>query len=343
MSKIALIADTHFGISNSNNLFLQYQSDFFHTLKAALIKEGITDLIHLGDLYDVRKSINFKTLDTSFNFFTNNFLDAPFQTHIIVGNHDSYNKYSLKINAPRTLLDWSPFKIYDKPEEIEIDGCKILIIPWICKDNTDECHKALDESFADICCGHFDISGFNMSKFIINQSGLKRDLFKKFNRTFSGHFHLPSNQESIMYIGSPYQLSWNDYGDTKRVVIYDTQTDELEYLENANFIYEKINYAEGYKLRDNYANKIVKVYVNDSLNSYEFDAFMRKLNDQNPYSVTVIDQVDYDGINDSISFAKKDTMEFLVEYIDEMEFEIGEKDLLKELMLNLYDKAQEIQ
>lgn len=343
MSLIAIITDTHFGANNSNNMFLRYQDKYFENLVQTLTELGVTDLFHAGDLYDVRKSINFKTLRQSASFFRERMLAAPFNVHIVVGNHDSYSKNTLKINAPNELLGWTDFKIYQEPEEIEIDGRRIAVIPWICHDNEQRCVQLIEDTYADVCIGHFDIAGFGMSKEIINKVGLSRSIFKKFVRTFSGHFHLPSEQDNIIYVGSPYQLSWSDYGDTKRVILYDTKTDSIRSLENEESIFEKIYYKDGIEVEDGvYNDKILKIYTDESHDSYKFDLFVKRIQEQNPYSVSVIDGVKSSDVVSDIADMNKDTMEFLVECIDALDIPAPDKDETKALMLKLYTKAQEI-
>lgn len=342
MAVIAVIADTHFGVSNSNGMFLRYQDRYFKGLIEDLTRKGVTDLFHAGDLYDVRKNINFKTLRETAAFFRERMISAPFNVHIVVGNHDSYNKNSLKINAPKELLDWTDFKIYDDPTEIAIDGTKILLMPWMCNDNVEKSHYMLDQTYADVCIGHFDISGFGMSKEVINKVGMPRSIFQKFKKVFSGHFHLPSNQDNILYVGSPYQLTWSDYGDIKRVALYDTKTDELSYIENHDSIFEKVYYVPGIEPEDKYHDKIVKVYGSNDSNAYEFDKFVRKIEEQIPYSLSVIETTGTSS-NEVLDLnITKDTMSFLVDFIDTMEIKSTEKDEIKTLMLKLYHKAQEL-
>jgi DNA repair exonuclease SbcCD nuclease subunit len=344
MALIAVLGDTHFGANNSNKMFLDYQDSYFEVLVEQLTDLGVTDLFHVGDLYDVRKSINFKTLRRSASFFRQRMIDAPFNVHLIVGNHDSYSKNTLKVNAITELLDWTDFKIYTEPQEIEVQGCKILMMPWICKDNEDRSYELLEKSYTDICMGHFDISGFGMSKEVINKSGMSRSVFNKFKRTFSGHFHLPSQQDNIMYTGSPYQLSWSDYGDIKRVILYDTETDKISFIENHNTIFEKIIYKEGLEVKpDEFKDKIVKIYSDASTNAYEFDLFVKVIESHNPYNISVIDHVSYDeSANSKEVDMTKDTMSFLVDCIDSVEASDDEKDAVKTLMLKLYIKAQEL-
>ena len=60
--KIALLADTHFGARNDSPAFSKYFFKFYDEVFFPYLKENnITTLIHLGDIVDRRKFINFKT------------------------------------------------------------------------------------------------------------------------------------------------------------------------------------------------------------------------------------------------------------------------------------------
>ena len=60
--KIALLTDTHFGARNDSPAFSKYFFKFYDEVFFPYLKENnITTLIHLGDIVDRRKFINFKT------------------------------------------------------------------------------------------------------------------------------------------------------------------------------------------------------------------------------------------------------------------------------------------
>lgn len=341
MALIAIFGDTHFGASNSNDFFINYQDEFFREIFPILKSLGVTHFIHLGDIYDVRKSINYKVLKRTFSFFTEALLKSGFDIHLLVGNHDAYYKNSLEINAVRELLGWTGFNIYDSPQEIQIDSKKFLMMPWICSDNQEEALSLLDSSSADVCCGHFDISGFYMMKNVMNRSGLASSIFDKFTRTFSGHYHIPGDNNRIMYVGTPYELTWADYGDKKRIILYDTETDKLQLLENTKNIFEKIFYEKGVDISDkDYYNKIIKIYVDQRDNGYEFDQFLKSVQEHNPRTINVIENVTTVEDETISEFIKKDTLEFLTEYIDEQESDTAYE--LKILMQDLYNTALEL-
>ena len=68
--KIALLNDTHFGARNDSLIFDDYFHKFYNDIFFPYLKEhNIKTLIHLGDIVDRRKFINYRLhtiLDISF-------------------------------------------------------------------------------------------------------------------------------------------------------------------------------------------------------------------------------------------------------------------------------------
>ena len=63
--KIALITDTHFGARNDSLIFTDFFRKFYENIFFPTLKErGIKSVIHLGDVGDRRKFINYKTLNS---------------------------------------------------------------------------------------------------------------------------------------------------------------------------------------------------------------------------------------------------------------------------------------
>jgi DNA repair exonuclease SbcCD nuclease subunit len=61
--KIAIITDTHFGAKGDSQIFLEHTFKFFEDVFFPTIKEqGITNVLHLGDLMDRLKKSTFTVL-----------------------------------------------------------------------------------------------------------------------------------------------------------------------------------------------------------------------------------------------------------------------------------------
>ena len=78
----------------------------------------------------------------------------------------------------------------------------------------------------------------------IMEEGISSDLFEKFERVYSGHFHTRSNQGGIYYLGNPYEIFWNDYKDKRGFHIFDTETLEHTPINNTYRIFYNIYYDD---------------------------------------------------------------------------------------------------
>ena len=98
--KIALITDTHFGARNDNPAYANYFFKFYNNVFFPYLKEhNIKTCIHLGDIVDRRKFINFKTAHDFRNNFMKRLWEEKIDTHIIICNHDTYYKNTNELNA----------------------------------------------------------------------------------------------------------------------------------------------------------------------------------------------------------------------------------------------------
>ena len=95
-----------------------------------------------------------------------------------------------------------------------------------------------------IAMGHLEIKGFEMHRGVVNEHGLEREQFKRFEKVMSGHFHKKSDDGHIFYLGTQYQIMWSDYNCPKGFHVFDTETRELERFENPRPIFKKLSYDD---------------------------------------------------------------------------------------------------
>ena len=345
--KIAILGDTHFGVRGDSLKFHDYYKKFYDNVFFPYLKENnITNVFQLGDLFDRRKFINFNTLALSKQYFFDQIADLELKFYTLLGNHDIFWKESLEVNSTGLVLgEYSQYiNLIDKPTPVAFpDGTTIDLIPWICKENQKEVFEFIDESKSDLCFGHFEIAGFPMYKGMVGHHGLSHEMFAKYERVLSGHYHTRSKQENIEYIGTPYEMTWQDYNDPRGFCVFDTETRELEFIKNPYTIHEKITYDDKNQDLDasiiDIKDKYVKVAVVNKSDLYKFDQFINELYTKDAHEIKIIE--DFSEFNDgeiSTEINIEDTMSILSNYVDSVETDEN-KEELKSVLKELYLEA----
>ena len=348
--KIALIADTHWGARNDSPAFINYFNKFYDEVFFPYLQENnIKTLIHLGDVVDRRKFINH---NTAYNFkskFWNKLEELNIDTHIIIGNHDTYYKNTNEVNALQNLSISKNTKIYTSCETITVDNLDILLAPWICDDNMEDSLHSIENSTAQIVMGHLEIKGFEMHKGHLNEQGLDKSLFKRFEKVLSGHFHKKSDDGHIYYLGCPYEITWSDYKCPKGFHIFDTQTRELTRVANPLRVHKKLIYndkSEDYTKKDlkDFENTFVKLFISNKTDVDMFDKLVDRFhNEINVHELNIIEDLTSDitsTVKEDILDQGEDTLTFLGNYIDQIDTTL-DKSKLKKFAKELYVEASE--
>ena len=348
--KIALVTDTHWGARNDSKVFAKYFSKFWkETFFPYIDKHNINHIIHLGDIVDRRKYINYVTADNLKMDFINPLKQRKIKFWCIIGNHDIYYRNSLEINALDQLYGVDKnINLISKPKEITIDGCKLLLMPWICQNNWNDSWEAIKKSKSQIMMGHLELNGFEMYKGAVCETGFDLENFSKFDMVLSGHFHHRSSSNNIYYLGAPYEITWSDYQDPKGFHIFDTQTRELEFIENPFNMFYKFMYNDSdMKIEDLddidlsiYENTYMKVIIQNKTNPYLFDLFVDRLTKVGVHNLQIIEDLfnlDIGNESDIIDEAKS-TMEMLESYVEQIDTKVSKKKL-KGLFQGLYNEA----
>lgn len=93
MCKAVILNDTHFGFKGDSTTVNEYFIRFFEEQLFPYIEENkIQYVFHLGDLFDRRKYINFRTLNQVRERVLDVFEQLGTENHIICGNHDTFSE-----------------------------------------------------------------------------------------------------------------------------------------------------------------------------------------------------------------------------------------------------------
>lgn len=350
--KVAILNDTHCGIRNSSDIFLdnaeKFYSDVFFPY---LLEHNIRHIVHLGDYYDNRKFINFRALNRNRNHFLKPLREHGITMDIICGNHDTYYKNTNELNSLKELLGhyMNEVNIIQEPMVQCYDGFKMGLVPWISPENEKQTLDFIANAKCDWIGGHFDIQGYEMMKGIKCEHGLDRSLFKRFEQVLSGHFHTKSTQDNIMYLGSQMEFFWNDAHDNKHFHVLDTETRELDAIRNPHTLFHRIYYDDSkhdylhYDI-DDVEGKFVKVVVINKSDSFTFDRFIDRINNREILELKIAENFNefIGSAVDDQSVLVDDTPTLLNSYIDAVDTDL-DKDRIKAEMSNLMIEAQALE
>ena len=340
--KIALITDQHFGGKSDSNSFNDYIEKFYTNQFFPYLKENNIDtVIDLGDTFDRRKYVNFAILDKVRKYYFDVMWQNNIKLHSIVGNHSTYYRNTNNVN------------VYPAAHTLTLDGTDIDFIPWINSKNHEGTMGFIKNSKSQVAFGHLEVEGFAMYKNYVAGTGLQPSIFKGYELVASGHYHHKSNKGNIHYLGAPYEITWNDYDDPRGFHIFDTETREMEFIQNQYRLFEKIyydddNWSTDFRSLDTsyYKNKIVKLIVENKTKIPEFETFLDRLYKSNPIDLIILEDLseytaryaDDEGEDLEVG----NTATFLNEYVDSMPVDFekhAERTKVKKLLQVIYDEA----
>jgi DNA repair exonuclease SbcCD nuclease subunit len=344
--KIAILSDTHWAARKSSKHLHDYFELFYNNVFFPTLEEHeIKTVIHMGDAFDNRKSIDFWGLD-----WTRRVVLEPlrkYEVHMIVGNHDIFLRNSTEINSPELLLkDYPNIKTYSSPTNTKVGGIDMTFIPWICSENHDETMSVIKKSNAKIVMGHLELQGFRVNNtLVMDEHGLDSNIFSKFTKVFSGHYHTRSDNGKIFYLGNPYEMYWTDVNDTRGFHIFDTETLEHTPINNPYKLFYNLYYDDTpYQTFDarEYENKIVKIIVRKKTKVKDFEKFVDKLYTAGIQDLKIIENFEIQESGDFQVDEEENTISILNRYIDESEVQF-DKNIIKGILQNLYKEACEVE
>jgi predicted phosphodiesterase len=348
VTKAAFITDTHYGVRNDNAQFYDYMGNFYTNVFFPMLEqEGVQKVVHLGDVVDRRKHVNFLTAQHLRKHFFEPLQDMNMETDYIIGNHDTFFKNTNDVNALNELLvGYDNATVYTKATEIDLLGVKTLYVPWICPDNYEHSIDAIKTSNSTLALGHLEIAGFTMhAGHVMDDSGLSPDLFSRFELACSGHFHHRSRNGNINYLGAPYEMTWSDYGNTKGFHIYDTVTRELEFFQNPYTMFARVVVEDELDLDGlDIENKIVKLVVQGQATQNDINEWVTQLEQYNPHEIKVVDETNIftDETGDITPENLQDTVSIVSQYIDTLETKVN-RESIKRKVIDLYRNAMTVE
>jgi hypothetical protein len=337
-NKIVLITDQHFQARKTSKQFHDYFLEFYNNIFFPYLEENnIKTVIDLGDTFDNRNYVDPSALDWAKSNYYDRLERLGIDHHIIVGNHTAKLKNTNRISSVDLILrEYKNIKVYKDPSEAIINELKILFIPWINNDNECETFDIINKTDAKVAMGHLELNGFIPYIGHVMEDGRPSEIFSKFDKVFSGHFHTRSDNGKIFYIGNPYEIYFNDIDDVRGFAIFDPETLVHDYVNNPYRMHYQFFYeGESIPIKENLKDKIVKIVVRKKENIKEFEDFIETINKMQPMELKIMESVEAHDMENFESLETEDTFTILNRYIDNTELNY-DKSKIKSIINETY-------
>jgi DNA repair exonuclease SbcCD nuclease subunit len=350
--KFAILNDTHAGIRNSSEIFLDNAEKFYSTVFFPYLEEhDIRHILHLGDFFDNRKFINFRALHRQRKMFLSELRARQITMDIICGNHDTYYKNTNDLNSLKELLGhyMDEVNIIHEPTEIQYGDVTFGLVPWIAPDNEAQSLEFLRTTKATHIGGHFELNGFEVMKGVEMTHGMETGIFDRFDAVYSGHYHTKSSKNNIHYLGTQLEFFWNDAHDPKQFHVFDTETKQITAVRNPHTLFKRIYYDDSqtdylqYDLSD-VEGKFIKIVVMNKSDLFTFDRFIDKIQSCKIHELKIAENFnEFVGENvEDEEVLLEDTNSLLNSYVDAVDTDL-DKDRIKTQMLTLMQEAQTLE
>ena len=266
--KELLIGDCHFGIKSNSITWLNQQIDFFKKTVFNIIRtENLDRIVFLGDLTDIRYSINQQIgieLQNLIEELTNLF---PKRIIFVAGNHDYYSpieefaKYnSYKLLFGNNFLKLHPNVKFITEEPFFEDGG--LFLPWYWTENPDHFDDMLyrydmKRDVKSIYC-HADLTCWPGPR-IGSLHG---------KPVFAGHIHYIVEDEiaNLHNVGAVFPLTFNDVNQDRFIYIVEDGKITKRIKNDITFKFIRLFNEEIFTATEEvFTNSYVQFYISNSL------------------------------------------------------------------------------
>ena len=348
--RVWMISDTHLGVRSNSREWMESIEGYFYEFLIPLIKKNYKPgdiLIHCGDIFESRQSINLYVLNKALEIFEK--LSEILPVHMIVGNHDIFMKYSNEVNSLKIFTKFKNIRVYETATEAMIGNTPVLFMPWC--DTHEQEAEVMAQHSGDILFCHTDVRGFSFNNIQKIEGGNDIESFEKFKRVYSGHIHFAQKFKNVRMLGCPYQLTRSDIGNPKNVWLLDLETDEETSFENTyspRFLKMKLENVLEYtieELQKVFYNNYVNILVDSSWSmKFPFSQFIEKFTGYRKINyVITTNSEDADGeyLEDGDG-EEINLLQLISEHIDTLPYGDGVKEKLLSISTRLYNDANKL-
>jgi len=224
-----LNTNTNTSVLHNNTMFQKYN---INHIKNILQKSKNNSELVSSILHDFQLNTKFQNSENHPE--NNNIINySDYNNHrnfsnikIIVGNHDLFRKHDNAINAIN-ILKWLPNVeiIWKYPKVFDLRGNKGILVPW---ESQNVVEQEIINGAKDIqyYFAHTSVQGALYSGRRVSEHGLDKSSYGSFKRVYTGHIHTTQVLGNVRFVGNPYEMTRNDAGNTKGILLVDFEDGE---------------------------------------------------------------------------------------------------------------------
>lgn len=227
--KTVLLSDTHYGVKQNSITWMNSQINFLYNEFIPYLKElsknDLIQVVHCGDVFDSRSSINPYIASNVRKAFKE--IASICKVYIVAGNHDFYSPNDDDVSALDLTLNSidNLYIIRDQIIGIDLGGKVGLLVPWYEFDKKEVLEKAIKEYEPDAIFCHTDLTRLSPEyKYML------KDI-----KVYSGHIHTPSKENNLITLGSTFALTFADCNADRGFYILDNYL-KLSFVRARNII-----------------------------------------------------------------------------------------------------------
>lgn len=335
--QVFITTDWHFGVYLNNlDKWLNMMEDYFINFFIPFLKKNSKPgdiLIHCGDLYDNRTSIPIIASYKAERIMLE--ISKILPVHLIVGNHDLWNKGTNDVNSVRLFNFVDNINVYTETATIDIFGKKLVLMPWV-ERRLDMINEIKNNSGDYLFC-HSDLNGCRMHlNSVAHRNADKIDVneFSGYKHVFSGHIHIRQSNENFTFIGSPYQMDRNDMGDQKGITVLDLVSGKIDFHPNTHSpVFKKFTVKEESDIDDLDLLKDTKDYIDLTI-SNNLLVNNRKLRRKLETLLEIGNFASVDYLDDIVKTEKEKEQEMTEEELS-VSIQLDYEEVIRKYILNM--------
>jgi len=229
MSKIAFIADIHLGFGNR----LADSVWALRVVREYCNENNIDKVIILGDLFHDRESLSIEVLCAAYEFFKETRDKFNQDWVAFPGNHDMFLKHSWDINSLKPLSEI--LTIINDVKIIQINGGRFWILPFVYSERAYmNILKQIEEQYeeGEVLPTHIGVCSATLNIcFLLQNWSIVNFAESKFDKIFTGHFHIYHKIGQTTYIGSLIPFKFDEGDSEHGFIVYETSDRSNEFVD----------------------------------------------------------------------------------------------------------------